>query len=125
MSTIFLVNFWINMREIFNIDFFGWLLPFLHDLARCILNHLSLVFFFNFEDEKVVLAQDDVIGEGNLKMYRPFVCLDYLKFRENNEKENFDKIGYSANDFAGLKCQIQGYQVTKFKYCKLWELLLL
>ena len=88
----------------FNIGFFGWLLlPFLQDLARCILNHLSLAFFFNFEDEKVVLAPDDVVGEGNLKIYKPFVCLDYLKFRENNEEGNFDKIEYLINDFAGLK----------------------
>nr|UXG53454.1 GA2ox7 [Liriodendron chinense] len=63
-------------------------------------NRLSLAFFWCFEDEKVIWAPDEVVGEGNSRIYRPFVCLDYLKFRENSEKGRFDKVGYTIKDFA-------------------------
>lgn len=72
-------------------------------ILRRVVNRLSLAFFWCFEDQKVISAPDDIIGEENLRLYKPFVCLDYLKFRENNEEGKFDKIGFTVNDFAGLK----------------------
>uniref|UniRef100_A0A5B6YT27 Fe2OG dioxygenase domain-containing protein n=1 Tax=Davidia involucrata TaxID=16924 RepID=A0A5B6YT27_DAVIN len=69
-------------------------------------DRLSLAFFWCFEDEKVILAPDKVVGEGNSRNYKPFVCLDYLKFRESNEEGKFEKVGYTVNDFAGLKLQM-------------------
>ncbi|XP_015570627.1 gibberellin 20-oxidase-like protein isoform X2 [Ricinus communis] len=78
-------------------------------ILKRFVNRLSLAFFCCFEDEKVISAPDDIVGDGNLRMYKPFVCLDYLKFRENNEEGKFDKIGYTVNDFAGLKLQMQSY----------------
>ncbi|XP_031275806.1 gibberellin 20-oxidase-like protein [Pistacia vera] len=69
-------------------------------------NRLSLAFFWCFEDEKVILAPDEVVGEGNMKLYKPFVCLDYLKFRENNVKGKFEKVGFTVKDFAGIRLQI-------------------
>ncbi|KAL5981492.1 hypothetical protein ACLOJK_015554 [Asimina triloba] len=64
-------------------------------------NRLSLAFFWCFEDEKLIWAPEEVVGEGNPRMYRPFVCVDYVKFRENSERGKFDKVGYTVNDFAG------------------------
>ncbi|KAK9265376.1 hypothetical protein L1049_003526 [Liquidambar formosana] len=69
-------------------------------------NRLSLAFFWCFGDEKVILAPDEVVGEGNPRIYRPFVCLDYLKFRESNEEGKFEKVGYTVKDFAGLELQM-------------------
>ena len=69
-------------------------------------NRFSLAFFWCFEDDKVVLAPDDVVGEGNERIYNPFVCLDYLKFRENNEKGKFEKVGFTVKHFAGIKPQV-------------------
>ncbi|XP_028094921.1 gibberellin 20-oxidase-like protein [Camellia sinensis] len=65
-------------------------------------NRFSLAFFWCFEDEKVVLAPEAVVGEGNERVYRPFVCSDYLKFRETNEEGKFEKVGFTVKDFAGI-----------------------
>ncbi|KAF3685860.1 putative beta-amylase 2, chloroplastic-like [Capsicum annuum] len=43
----------------------------------------SLVFFCCFENEKVILAPDEVVGEENSRIYKPFVFYDYLNFRMN------------------------------------------
>ena len=69
-------------------------------------NRFSLAFFWCFEDEKVILTPDEVVGEGNKRMYNPFLCLDYLKFRENNQKGRFEKVGFTVGDFAGVKSQL-------------------
>ncbi|XP_027353403.1 gibberellin 20-oxidase-like protein [Abrus precatorius] len=69
-------------------------------------NRFSLAFFWCFEDDKVILAPDEVVGEGNKRKYKPFVCFDYLKFRENNERGRFDKVGFTVRDFAGIKAQL-------------------
>lgn len=66
-------------------------------------NRFSLAFFWCFEDEKVILAPEEVIGEGNMRIYKPFLCMDYLKFRENNEKGKFEKVGFTVKDFAGVE----------------------
>ncbi|GKU95261.1 hypothetical protein SLEP1_g8642 [Rubroshorea leprosula] len=70
------------------------------------INRFSLAFFWCFEDEKVIFAPDEVVGVANSRVYRPFVCLDYLKFRENNEVGKFEKIGYTVKDFAGLQLEL-------------------
>ncbi|XP_047182957.1 gibberellin 20-oxidase-like protein, partial [Vigna umbellata] len=70
------------------------------------LNRFSLAFFWCFEDEKVVMAPDEVVGEGNKRMYNPFQCLEYLKFRENNQRGRFEKVGYTVKDFAGIRSQL-------------------
>ncbi|KAF5730003.1 hypothetical protein HS088_TW20G00373 [Tripterygium wilfordii] len=67
------------------------------------MNRLSLAFFWCFENEKVIVAPDEIVGEGIPRIYKPFVCLDYMKFRESNEEGKFDIIGYTVKDFAGLK----------------------
>ncbi|XP_042969061.1 gibberellin 20-oxidase-like protein [Carya illinoinensis] len=69
-------------------------------------NRFSLAFFWCFEDEKVITAPDEVIGEGNMRLYKPFVSLDYLKFRESNERGKFEKVGFTVRDFAGIGLQI-------------------
>lgn len=74
-------------------------------ILKRFVNRMSLAFFWCFEDEKMILAPAEVVGEGNSRNYDPFVCLDYLKFRMSNEIGNFEKIGYTVNDFAGLKPQ--------------------
>lgn len=70
-------------------------------------NRLSLAFFWCFEDEKVVLAPDEIVGEGNSRIYKPFVCLEYLKFRESNEEGKYEKVGYTVKDFAALKLEMK------------------
>lgn len=75
-------------------------------VLKRLVNRLSLAFFWCFEDEKVILAPDEVVEEGNPRIYKSFVCLDYLKFRESNEEGKFEKIGYTVKDFAGLTLQM-------------------
>ncbi|XP_020589333.1 gibberellin 20-oxidase-like protein [Phalaenopsis equestris] len=68
-------------------------------LKDCV-NRFSMAFFWCFEDEKVIRAPEDVVGEGNRRMYPPFICQDYVKFRENSVKGRFDRVGYTVDDFA-------------------------
>lgn len=63
-------------------------------------SRFSLAYFWCFEDEKVISAPEDVVGEGNQRLYKPFLCRDYIKFRESNEKGRFEKVGYTVDDFA-------------------------
>ncbi|XP_027100958.1 gibberellin 20-oxidase-like protein [Coffea arabica] len=71
-------------------------------LRRCA-NRFSTAFFWCFEDEKVIFAPHEVVGEETSRLYKPFVCADYLKFRENSEKGKFEKVGYTVQHFAGIK----------------------
>ncbi|XAR63059.1 Gibberellin 3-beta-dioxygenase [Bertholletia excelsa] len=64
-------------------------------------NRFSLAFFWCFEDEKVIFAPDELVGDGKARIYKPFLCSDYLKFRESNEKGKFEKVGFTVKDFAG------------------------
>ncbi|XP_077225849.1 gibberellin 20-oxidase-like protein [Tasmannia lanceolata] len=64
------------------------------------MNRLSLAFFWCFQDEKVICAPEEVVGEGKPRIYKPFVCLDYIKFRENFVKGKFERVGFTVNDFA-------------------------
>ncbi|KAL3521541.1 hypothetical protein ACH5RR_019690 [Cinchona calisaya] len=71
-------------------------------LRQCA-NRFSMAFFCCFEDEKVIYAPHEVVGEETSRLYKPFVCADYLKFRENSEKGKFEKVGYNVQHFAGIK----------------------
>ncbi|XP_059667100.1 gibberellin 20-oxidase-like protein [Cornus florida] len=64
-------------------------------------NRFSLAFFWCFEDDKLISAPEEVVGYGNLRLYNPFVCANYLKFRESSEKGQFEKVGFTVKDFAG------------------------
>ncbi|XP_071722894.1 gibberellin 20-oxidase-like protein [Rutidosis leptorrhynchoides] len=67
------------------------------------LNRFSLAFFWCFEDDKVISAPDEVVGSellGNRRVYKPFLCKEYTRFRETREKGKFEKIGYTVKDFA-------------------------
>ncbi|XP_021748228.1 gibberellin 20-oxidase-like protein [Chenopodium quinoa] len=64
-------------------------------------NRLSLAFFWTFEDEKLIFAPEEVVGEGNNRIFKPFVCLDYIRFREFDDKERYEKVGNTVRDFAG------------------------
>ncbi|KAI3974945.1 hypothetical protein MKX01_005056 [Papaver californicum] len=66
-------------------------------------NRLTLAFFWCFEDDKVILAPDEIVGDGKPRLYKPFVCLEYLKFRQSSEIGKFEKVGFTAKDFAGNK----------------------
>lgn len=70
-------------------------------LRRPAINRFSIAFFWGFEDEKVVSAPEEVVGDGGKRLYKPFVCSDYLKFRENDERGKFEKVGFTVRDFAG------------------------
>ncbi|KGN45657.1 gibberellin 20-oxidase-like protein [Cucumis sativus] len=72
-------------------------------LRRPAINRFSIAFFWGFEDEKVVSAPEDLVEEGGERMYKPFVCSDYLKFRENDERGKFEKVGFTVTNFAGKK----------------------
>ncbi|KAK4350856.1 hypothetical protein RND71_030169 [Anisodus tanguticus] len=64
-------------------------------------SRFSIAFFWCFEDEKLIVAPEEIVGNGNLRVYKPFVCADYLKFRESNEKGKFEKVGFTVKHFAG------------------------
>ncbi|CAN1856498.1 Gibberellin 20-oxidase-like protein [Linum perenne] len=61
----------------------------------------SLAFFWCFEDQKVILAPEEVVV-GKRRKYREFVCKEYLKYRESSVKGRFDKVGFTVRDFAGV-----------------------
>ena len=63
------------------------------------INRLSIAFFWCFEDEKVIYAPKEVVGNDNIRLYEPFVCSDYLRFRESNEEGKFEKVGFTVKDF--------------------------
>lgn len=69
-------------------------------------NRLSLAFFWCFEDQKMILAPDEVVGKGSMRLYEPFLCSDYLKFRENSERGKFEKVRFTVKDFAGTTVQL-------------------
>ncbi|XP_060203656.1 gibberellin 20-oxidase-like protein isoform X1 [Lycium barbarum] len=64
-------------------------------------SRFSIAFFWCFEDEKLIVAPEEIVGNENLRVYKPFVCADYLKFRESNEKGKFEKVGFTVKHFAG------------------------
>lgn len=64
-------------------------------------NRFSLAFFWCFEDSKVIAAPNEVVGD-ELRFYEPFLCSDYLKFRENSVRGKFEKVGFTVKDFAGI-----------------------
>ncbi|KAL2556072.1 2-oxoglutarate (2OG) and Fe(II)-dependent oxygenase superfamily protein [Forsythia ovata] len=66
-------------------------------------SRFSIAFFWCFEDDKVIFAPEEVIDEGDLRMYKSFICLDYLRFRESSEKGKFEKVGFTVKHFAGTK----------------------
>lgn len=66
-------------------------------------NRFSMAFFWCFEDEKEISAPNEVVGKGNLRAYKPFVCADYLRFRQSSEKGKFEKVGFTVKGFAGLE----------------------
>lgn len=70
-------------------------------LKRRFKNRFSLAFFWCFEDVKLVYAPNEVVGEGCLRVYKPFLCVDYLRFRESSEEGKFEKVGFTVKDFAG------------------------
>ncbi|KAL0452485.1 UNVERIFIED_CONTAM: Gibberellin 20-oxidase-like protein [Sesamum latifolium] len=72
-------------------------------ILRKKVNRFSVAFFWCFEDDKVICAPKEVVGEGNLRLYKPFVCADYVKFRENNEEGKFEKVGFTVKHFAGTE----------------------
>ncbi|XP_039064640.1 gibberellin 20-oxidase-like protein [Hibiscus syriacus] len=65
-------------------------------------NRFSLAFFWCFEDEKVIFAPDEVVGANDWRIYKPFVCADYLKFRLIGEEGKFERVGFTVTDFAGI-----------------------
>ncbi|XP_062087149.1 gibberellin 20-oxidase-like protein [Humulus lupulus] len=73
-------------------------------VLRRFVNRFSLAFFWCFEDQKVIYAPNEVVGEGHLRLYKPFLCADYLKFREINSvgEEKFEKVGFNVKDYAGI-----------------------
>ena len=66
-------------------------------------NRLSLAFFWSFEDEKVIFAPEDLVGKENKRVFKPFVCLNYVNFREFDDKERYDKVGNTVRAFAGCE----------------------
>lgn len=70
-------------------------------ILRKLRNCLFLVFFWVFEDEKVIFFFKEVVGEGNKRVFVLFVCVDYLWFREFDDKERYEKVGNIVRDFVG------------------------
>lgn len=64
-------------------------------------SRLSLAFFWTFEDDKLIFAPEEVVGEGNKRIFKPFICSDYIRFREFDDRERYEKVGNTVRDFAG------------------------
>lgn len=71
-------------------------------VLRGVRNRFSLAFFWCFEDNKVISSPDEVVG-GGFRLYKGFLCRDYLKFRENSERGKFEKVGFTVKDFAAIR----------------------
>ncbi|XP_057251330.1 gibberellin 20-oxidase-like protein isoform X2 [Beta vulgaris subsp. vulgaris] len=71
-------------------------------------DRLSMAFFWTFEDDKVIFAPKELVGGGPQKkrVFKPFVCSDYVRFREFDDKEKYDKVGNSVRDFAGIGAEM-------------------
>ncbi|KAI4303369.1 hypothetical protein MLD38_039010 [Melastoma candidum] len=67
------------------------------------INRFSLAFFWSFEDDKVITSPEDVVGEGNARLYKPFVSSEYVKFRESSKPGMFEKVGFTVKGFAGAE----------------------
>nr|XP_043620296.1 gibberellin 20-oxidase-like protein [Erigeron canadensis] len=80
-------------------------------------NRLSIAFFWCFEDEKVIVSPKEVVGNDNARVYEPFLCLDYLKFRESNEEGKFEKVGHTVKDFVAHSTKL----VSKSSHHKAME----
>lgn len=48
------------------------------------------------------MAPSEVVGEGNVRIYEPFVCSDYLEFIESSERGKFEKVGFTVKHFARI-----------------------
>lgn len=46
------------------------------------------------------MAPSEVVGEGNVRIYEPFVCSDYLEFIESRERGKFEKVGFTVKHSA-------------------------
>ncbi|GFP84811.1 gibberellin 20 oxidase 1-b [Phtheirospermum japonicum] len=68
-------------------------------LRKNVPSRFSVAFFWCFEDEKVIFAPEEVVGD--FRVYKAFVCGDYVRFRENSEKGKFEKVGFNVKHFAG------------------------
>nr|XP_015877948.1 gibberellin 20-oxidase-like protein [Ziziphus jujuba var. spinosa] len=66
-------------------------------------NRFSLAFFWCFEDQKLIYTPKEIVSEEHLRVYKPFICADYLKFRESREEGKFEKVGLTVKDFAGTE----------------------
>lgn len=66
-------------------------------------NRLSLAFFWSFKAEKVIFALEELVGEGKKRIFKPSVCLNYVNFREFDDKERYDKVGNTVRAFAGCE----------------------
>ncbi|KAH7537848.1 hypothetical protein FEM48_Zijuj03G0136600 [Ziziphus jujuba var. spinosa] len=55
------------------------------------------------EDQKLIYTPKEIVGEEHLRVYKPFICADYLKFRESREEGKFEKVGLTVKDFAGTE----------------------
>jgi hypothetical protein len=85
-------------------------------------NRLYLSFSWCFEDEKVILAPSEVVGEGNVRIYEPFVCSDYLEFIESSERGKFEKVGFTVKHFARITLGKSWLEnpISKFSPC-IWS----
>ncbi|XP_022140867.1 gibberellin 20-oxidase-like protein [Momordica charantia] len=64
----------------------------------------SMVFIWSFEDDKEIYAPSEVVGEGNARLYKPFLTKEYRIFRATprGARENYEKVGANVTDFAGI-----------------------
>lgn len=97
-------NLVVNIGDLMQAWSNGWVRSSEHRVVlRQCTSRFSIAFFWCFEDNKKIFAPPEIVGDENLRLYRPFVCADFLKFRENSEEGNFEKVGYTVQQFAGIK----------------------
>ncbi|XP_022141253.1 gibberellin 20-oxidase-like protein [Momordica charantia] len=62
----------------------------------------SMSFFWSYVDDREIYAPSEVVGEGNVRLYRPFSIKEYKMFRATSARGNYEKVGATVKDFAGI-----------------------
>ncbi|OMO98183.1 hypothetical protein COLO4_14085 [Corchorus olitorius] len=100
-------------------------------LKKMVKNRFSLAFFWCFEDEKVISAPNEVVGEGNnLRIYKPFVAGmmgEEICKRQKKNKTSFEELADDSKidvfrrldikDRGKLKCVSKTWRILIAASC--------
>uniref|UniRef100_A0A6J1CI26 Gibberellin 20-oxidase-like protein isoform X1 n=1 Tax=Momordica charantia TaxID=3673 RepID=A0A6J1CI26_MOMCH len=62
----------------------------------------SMAFFWSYVDDEEIYAPSEVVGEGNVRLYRTFSTKEYRMFRATGARGTYEKVGANVKEFAGI-----------------------